>query len=298
MSAPRSIVPGVTYLVSRRCLGRMFLLRPSAKINQIFEFCLAMAVARTGCQVHAYCAMSNHYHLVVTDVRGNLPEFMHWFNEYVAKCCNAELGRWESFWAPTSYSGVRLMDGEAIMKALVYTYTNPVEAGLVGSHQQWPGAKSLPSEIGGRAKVLDRPVGFFRENGPVPERAALSLVPPPMLQRERSDWLHDLNERLAAREVELRADFKRRGVPFLGPRDVLRQPPSGRPKHAEPRRGLSPQVATRDKWKRIETLQRLKKFLDDYRAAWLAFTSGDRTAIFPYGTYAMQLRFGVACSGP
>ena len=32
-----------------------------------------------------------------------------WLNECVAKCVNAELGRWESFWAPGSYSCVALV---------------------------------------------------------------------------------------------------------------------------------------------------------------------------------------------
>ena len=130
MSLPRYIVPGVTYLLTRRCFGRQFLLRPSAEVNQIFEFCLAVAAARSGCEVHAYCVLSNHYHLVVTDPDGKLPVFMHWLNEYVAKCVNSVLGRWESFWAPGSYSQVSLADEEDVMAKLVYTMTNPVSAGL------------------------------------------------------------------------------------------------------------------------------------------------------------------------
>ena len=298
MSAPRRVVPGVTYFVSRRCFGRMFLLRPSRKMNQIFEFCLAVAAKKTGCIVHADCGMSNHFHLVVTDVHGNLPEFMRWLNEFVAKCGNAELGRWESFWAPASYSAVALVDEEAVMKALVYTYTNPVSAGLVRSHKRWPGAISLPSEMGGAAKVIKRPTGFFRKNGPVPETACLQLEPPPAFERDRSEWLPDLKARVAAREAEIRRELEHKGRRFLGRRGVLRQSPYGRPKNAEHRRGLNPRVATRDKWKRIEALQCLKKFLDDYRAAWLEFAAGDRSVVFPFGTYAMRVRFGVVCNGP
>lgn len=298
MSAPRRVVPGVTYLLTRRCFGRLFLLRPSRKLNQIFEFCLAVASARTGCLVHSYSALSNHYHLVVTDVRGNLPEFMHWFNEYVAKCVNVELGRWESFWAPGSYSAVALVDKESVMRALVYSYTNPVEARLVRSHKQWPGANSLPAQMGDSAKVIDRPTGFFRANGPVPESASLKLVPPPIFGRDRKRWLPELLARIAAREAKTRAEVTRRGVGFLGRRRVLRQSPKARPKNAEPRRGLNPRVATRDKWRRIEVLQRLKQFLVDYRAAWLAFARGDRSVAFPSGTYAMQVRFKVTCHGP
>ena len=131
MSQPRQILPGTTYFVSRRCAQRQFLLRPSRRVNRIFRFCLAVAAKRTGIQLHAYCALSNHYHLVLTDPGGTLPEFMHWFNEYVAKSLNALLGRWEAVWAPGSYSAVRLVDSNAVLNELVYVYTNPVEAGLV-----------------------------------------------------------------------------------------------------------------------------------------------------------------------
>jgi REP element-mobilizing transposase RayT len=298
MSAPRFVVPGATYLLTRRCFGRRLLLRPCPEINQIFKFCLAIAANRTGVRVHAYCVLSNHYHIVATDPDGTLPIFMHWLNEYVAKCVNARLGRWESFWAPGSYSSVALEDADAIVKRLVYTYVNPVAAGLVRSHAGWPGARSQPGDIGGTCEVVDRPEGFFRDNGSVPETAVLRLVPPPSFQDERSSWLPDLEEQTRARESSICAEFDQKGRRFLGARHALRQSPLSRPSGFEPRRGLNPRVATRDKWKRVESLQRLKSFLHDYRSAWKKFAGGDRSAIFPFGTYSMHIRFGVCVNGP
>jgi putative transposase len=298
MSAPRFVVPGVTYLLTRRCFGRQLLLRPCPEVNQIFKFCLAVAAARTGVRVHAYCVLSNHYHIVATDPDGNLPVFMHWLNEYVAKCVNAHLGRWESFWAPGSYSSVALEDDGAIMNRLVYTYVNPVLSGLVRTFGQWPGARSRPAEIGRASETVHRPAGFFRDNGLVPKTAVLQLVPPANLRSGDSGWLPALEEQIRVRESEIRAKFDQEGRRFLGRPRVLRQSPLSRPRGGEPRRGLSPRVATRDKWKRIESLQRLKEFLLDYRAAWREFARGDRSVAFPFGTYAMRIRYGVCCNGP
>ena len=298
MSAPRFVAPGITYLLTRRCFGRRLLLRPGPEINRIFKFCLAVAAARTGIRIHNYCLLSNHYHIVATDPHGTVPVFMHWLNEYVAKCVNAKLGRWESFWAPGSYSSVALGDDEAVVERLVYTYTNPVSACLVRTQTEWPGARSEPDDMGGAAEIVQRPDGFFRDNGPVPETAVLRLVPPPVFHDDRSSWLPVLRERIRVRESEICAKFDREGRRFLGRRRVLRQSPRSRPGNAEPRRGLNPRVAARDKWKRIESLQRLKGFLSDYRAAWKMFSEGDRSAVFPFGTYAMRLRFGVACNEP
>ncbi len=293
MSAPRFIAPRTTYLLTRRCFGRQFLLRPSPKINQIFEFCLAAAAARADCQIHAYCVLSNHYHLVVTDLHGNLPVFMHWLNEYVAKCVNAVLGRWESFWAPGSYSSVALTDEDDVIAKLVYVFTNPVAAGLVRTHADWPGAHSRPEQIGGPSKPVSRPEGFFREKGPVPESLSLELVPPPGFTCNA--WVSDLQARIEARESEIRAVLGANGRRFLGRQRVLEQSPWGRPTGAEPRRGLAPRVAARDKWKRVAVLQRLKAFLNTYREALRQFVGGHRTVTFPFGTYAMRVRFGVTC---
>ncbi|MCK5797667.1 MAG: transposase [Deltaproteobacteria bacterium] len=85
MTKPRPIEKGATYLLTRRCFQRQFLLAPSALTNQIVTYCLGIAAERYGIDLHAFCFMSTHYHLVATDPRGELPEFMRWLNEFIAK---------------------------------------------------------------------------------------------------------------------------------------------------------------------------------------------------------------------
>lgn len=298
MSQPRQILPGTIYFVSRRCAQRQFLLRPSRKVNRIFRFCLAVAAQRTGIQLHAYCALSNHYHLVLTDPGGKLPEFMHWVNEYVAKSINALLGRWEAVWAPGSYSAVRLVDSQAVLKELVYVYTNPVDAGLVRRARDWPGALSLPAHMTASPMEIRRAAGFFRDKGPVPSASLLELSIPPVLIRELDNPIQRLERMVREREKELQQRAREQGMRFLGRRKVLRQSPWGRPSDAEPRRGLNPRVACRDKWKRVETLQRLKEFLADYRESRRRYLDGETDVRFPPGTYWLRVRLGVLCSGP
>jgi REP element-mobilizing transposase RayT len=298
LSQPRQVLPGTTYLVSRRCAQRQFLLRPSRRVNHLFRFCLAFAAQRTGVQLHAYCVLSNHYHLVLTDPNGNLPEFMHWLNEYVAKAINALLGRWEALWAPGSYSAVRLVDSRAVLRELVYLYTNPVEAGLVRRARDWPGVHSLPSHMTAPPMRIRRSPGFFRDNGPVAGSAELELSIPPALIRDLDDAPRLLERMVREREKELQQQVKARGSSFFGRKKVLRQSPWGRPDSPEPRRGLNPRIACRDKWKRIETLQRLKEFVAAYREARQRYLAGMTDVRFPVGTYWMRVRLGVLCSGP
>jgi putative transposase len=104
MTAPRQVLPGTTYLVTRRCSQRQFLLRPSKRTNQIFGYLLAIAATRFRIEVHAFCVMSNHVHLVVTDTDARLPAFSQFLDSLVARTMNALLARWEHFWGPSSYS--------------------------------------------------------------------------------------------------------------------------------------------------------------------------------------------------
>jgi hypothetical protein len=242
--------------------------------------------------------MSNHIHIVATDTHGVLPEFMHWLNEYIAKCTNAHLGRWESFWAPGSYSAVRLVGPEDVLAKMVYVLANPVEAGLVRTARKWPGAISLPEDLVRPSLEVSRPEGFFRGTGPMPKKVLLELDVPDALVDLAGDPVGRLVREVEAREEEVRIAHRERGLGFVGPREVLKQSPFRRPESTERRRGLSPRIAAANKWHRIEVAQRLKSFRDAYREARRTYVEGDRSVLFPWGTYWMRVRLGVQCSGP
>ena len=142
MTLPRQILPGTTYFVTRRCSEQRFFLNPSPKTNAIFAFCLAWAAKVYGIQLHAFCVMSNHWHAVLTDPYGRLPQFMEHVHKYVAKCLNLSLMRQESLWSSHGYSAVVLPTEVEVLDKMVYTLGNPVKAGLVQKARDWPGLSS------------------------------------------------------------------------------------------------------------------------------------------------------------
>lgn len=294
MTAPRQVLPGTTYLVTRRCAQRQFLLKPSGTTNAIFAYLLAVAAGRFGIQLHAFCVLSNHFHLVLTDPHARLPAFHQFLDALVARAVNASLGRWESFWAPNSYSAVRLVDASDILDKSAYVLANPAAAGLVRSGRSWPGLWSAPERIGGEAMEVRRPKEFFDEKGCLPERAELELTPPPGFE-SAEEFREGLVAALEEREEEAAREA---GGGFLGVARVLAQRPTGRPGSGEPRRGLSPRVAARDKWKRVEALARLVEFVRSYRSAWLARRAGESGVTFPLGTYLLRVLHGVPCAAP
>jgi REP element-mobilizing transposase RayT len=286
-------------MVTRRCSERRFFLRPSALTNLVFQYCLAYAAEQTGVALHAWVAMSNHWHAVVTDPEARLPEFMAHVNKLVGKCINASLGRWESLWSPEKFSAVALEDEDAVLDKLLYVLGNPVEASLVASWRQWPGAISGPRACASEPRRVLLPEVFFREDGGMPKALRLrATVPPCFSKLGPKRFAAKLAAGLKAHEAQLRKDNAAKGLTILGRKAVLDQDPFERPESYDPRRGLNPRIACKDKWRRIEALGRRKEFLEAYRKAWEWFKEGKKDVVFPEGTYWMCRHAGCECTPP
>jgi REP element-mobilizing transposase RayT len=295
MTAPRQILPGTIYLLTRRCSEQRFFLRPSALTTDIFLYVLAVAASRHGVLVHAACVLSNHYHLVVTDPRAELPAFMQYLDSLVARATNASIGHWEGFWSSEgSYSAVTHATPDDVIEKIAYTLANPVAAGLVQHGAEWPGLRTAPELLGDGTIIARQPQRFFRAKGDMPDSAALVLTTPPgfsSAEEFRSKVL-DACQRL---EAKLRRDAQVARRPFLGRARVLAQHPFARPSGAAPRRNLNPRVAGRDPLKRIEALLALKVFRRAYREARDARRAGVQEVVFPAGTYLLRVQHGVSC---
>ncbi len=297
MTAPRQVLPGTTYLITRRCAQRQMLLRPSSETSAIFLYVLALAARRFGVLVHAFCVLSNHFHLVVTDPDARLPAFAQYLNSLVARAVNASLGRWESFWAPASYSAVALAGPEDVVAKIAYVLANPVAGGLVRRAREWPGLWTSPEQLGVAKLAAPRPSTFFRRRGSVPDGAELELALPPGFESARE--LQDAIIRaLESEEDRVQREHDQEGRRFAGAARVLSRSPTSRPPSDEPRRALRPRFAARDPQKRSAARSRLSEFWRAYRRSWTARRSGALGVIFPAGTYLLRIMHGVPCAAP
>ena len=277
------MLPGITYLVTRRCSERRFFLRPDPEVTGTFEYLLGLLSGKHGIEIHAYVVMSNHYHLVLTDVRGRLPEFQRELNSLLARSINAFRDRWESLWNRDSYSAVALLEDGDVISKMAYTLVNPVAARLVNRARQWEGATSVGMRFG-RARRIARPHGFFGEE--MPEEVELVLVRPRCCDSMSDEGLRGVVER----EVKRReAEHGQRGK-AMGMAEVMRQDWNGCPDSFAPRRGLRPTVAGANRWARIEALQRSAAWLRAYKEALARFVGGERDVEFPKGTWWMCAR--------
>jgi putative transposase len=291
VSLARPIVPGRVYLMTRRCSERRFFLRPDHKTNQAFLYCLAEAAERFGVQIIGFLAMSNHYHAVVVDPLGRLPDFACHFHQMLAKVLNVRWSRWENFWSTEPPTYTWLVDPSDIFDKLLYCLLNPLSDDLVDSVGNWPGASSW-ALLGGRELVVRRPRIYFRACGVMPEAVTLKLVVPPRVGLTLAGWCARVHDAVQGRERELREHRLANRIDILGRKAVRAASAFDSPKTSAPRRTRRPLVASKDMWRRILALDEIVRFRRAYVEARARFAEGVRDVLFPTGTFAL-LRLGV-----
>lgn len=295
MSLPRAVIPGRTYLITRRCSERRFFLRPDRETNNAFIYCLAVAARKYGIEVIFTTTMSNHHHTGVVDVEGRLPDFLAYFHKLIAKHQNALRGRWENMWAVEQTSAVELVGDTDIFEKMVYAFANPVAAHLIERVHHWPGVSSMAATIADRPLEAKRPHTFFDPDGDMPASVSLPLhLPSALAPVSREEFVSRLRQRVADAETNAANARRESGRGLVGRSAVRRQHWNDSPRSHEPRRRLAPRVASKNTWRRIEALARSKSWLEAYRRARHSFIRGG-VASFPVGTFWLRRHAGVSC---
>ena len=298
MTQPRLIVPGAVHLITRRTVLRYHLFAPDPRVRGIFLYCLAIASQRTGVLVNAVVLMSTHPHLIVTDVEGRLPEFLHFLNRHVALATKV-LRKWDgSVWDREPTSVVELRTPRAVIESTAYATVNPVEAGLVAYAKDWPGITTRPAELGLAVWRVERPEEYFRpDDDKWPPHVELRLSMPRAAAElgvtdERFREL--VAEEVALLEEAARAKAKELGRAFLGVDRCRKLSPFRRAHSSEPARERNPCFAVgrgnADAF--VEAAARLRAFRLAYREVFASWRLGRRDVAFPPGTWLMHHRHG------
>ena len=292
MSQPRQILPGTTYLITRRTMLRHLLLRPDDRMTHLIIYALAVSAARFRLQVHALCTMSTHVHLVVTDTDGVLPRFLQFFHRIVALGTKV-LRRWDGpVWDHRHTSLVRLSTDAAVVEKIAYVVANPVAAGLVENPNHWPGAKVRVDQMGGGKLRARRPSFYFKpSNAQWPADATLPITLPPSLATQgRKMFTEMVGAEVARLVAEARGAMGQQGV--LGAEHAQAVSPEARATTPEPRGETDPTFAigrnqSRHVWN--AAVATVRAFRASYRNALKDWRGGLRDTIFPSGTWWMRV---------
>jgi hypothetical protein len=276
------------------------LFRPDAEITRLIVYSLSVSARRFGIQVHALCAMSTHVHLVLTDVHGLLPNFLHLFHRLVALGTKV-LRTWEGpVWDHEATSAVLLLTRQAMVEKIAYTLANPVAAGLVRRAHEWPGATVHVDEIGCGALHATRPdVYFDATNSQWPREERLSLTLPPSIEEgDAADFRHDVAAELAREEAQAHETLKMRGVAVVGSKRAVVVSPHARVTSIEELRGRNPTFAVGQGNGNMlkRAVAALRAFRSSYREALAVWRTGMRHVVFPAGTWWMRVLHAVVVS--
>ena len=283
VTLPRPVLANTASMVTRRCTQRQYMLTPNGACNNAVIYCIIVAARKTGVCILDFMTMPNHLHDALFDPRGELVAFYTEFHRLLAKCRNAQLGRWENFWDSKQTNVVRLETPDDIMDKLVYIATNPVTAGLVETVEDWPGACGYHALITGEPLRATRPAEYFDEDGDMPTEVEMVLRIPPELG-DHHVFIAKLKRLVEGVEREEARKRHETGRTVLGRNAVMRRSWRESPTSKAPRRGLRPTIAAKDLWRRLEAIQRRRDFLSRYRIARQALLAGTPTP-FPIGTY-------------
>lgn len=127
--------PGLYHLVSRGAGGIPIFLDDDDRL--LFLHLFARTLRRMDWSLHAYCLMTNHYHLLVLTKTANLSAGMHVLNGTYARGFNERHGRRGHLFGARFYS-VEIEDDDHFERAGLYVVENAVRAGMCKVWTDWP----------------------------------------------------------------------------------------------------------------------------------------------------------------
>lgn len=128
--------PGTWHHVMNRVGGRRIVFRSDAD-RECFLALVAEMGDRFGVEVHAFCLLGNHYHLLVRSTDGRLSEAMKWLGSQFTRRVNASRGVDGAIFRGRFHSVLVKRDGHLVW-LFRYVNANPLDLGWTGPLAEYP----------------------------------------------------------------------------------------------------------------------------------------------------------------
>jgi REP element-mobilizing transposase RayT len=280
-------------------------MRPSPLLNDILLGVLGRAQRLYEVEIVGYSFLSNHYHLLVwVDRADRLSDFMRYFQGNAAREIARLTGWKDRIWADR-YDAILVTDEEeAQVKRLSYVLSNCVKENLVARVADWPGVHCARPLLAGEWVVegtwFDRRMEYnARLRGKEPEPREFTRTEQVVLS-QLPCWKHLTPEAYRARIVHLvqeiegtaEAACQESQIQPVGADGIRAQNPETRPKKLK--KSPAPFVHAATKAARKAAWEAYSVFVAAFRDAADRLKAGDRSAVFPIGSFPPRLPFVTA----
>jgi len=133
--------PGAFYHITSRGNERKPIFRIKRDYERFLGY-LESATERYGAQIHCFCLMHNHYHLLLEIPRGNLRQILHHLNTSYTNYFNARSGRVGHLFQGR-YRSILVEKDIYALELSRYIHLNPVRASLVKHPLGYPWSSYL-----------------------------------------------------------------------------------------------------------------------------------------------------------
>lgn len=288
-------LPGDYYLVTCRVLLRRYLFKPDRAITNAFKYLFGEYARQHGIRIFAVCVMSTHYHLVVLDTRGLLPNFLRDVNRSIANVVKARY-RTSGAVFQQEPSKVKLHGARAVVDKIGYVVANPVAAGAVRSPREWPGLRTRLSDMGRSEMVGTRPEHYFGRRKTMRPDASFAVEMPPVVLAAYGPEgaTNELAAAIEAKVAEARAEVSRKGWTYLGARRAANVSPFKQAVAYEVFGARNPDLSTYglSQEEAANVKREYIAFHFAYQECRRRMLRGETDVRWPPGTWAMVQHFG------
>ena len=185
---PRFVLPGYPQNVIQRGNNRQRILFDEADYWFLWEK-ISTAAGRFHCDVHAYCLMPNHFHLLLTPRREDgIGKLMQYVGRYYVRYFNHRYDRTGTLWEGR-YRATLIDPHAYLIPCSRYMELNPVRAGLVPDPEDYEWSSYLYNSTGRKDALIT----------PHPEYIALGKTLKARRSAYRTGFQQPLGEPLLAR---------------------------------------------------------------------------------------------------
>lgn len=138
---------GAWYHVMNRGINRNNIFFNDKQRHAFLRF-LNEATKIYGIEIHAYCLMNNHYHIIIHTPRGNISQAMKYLNSRYAQFVNLSMKR-DGPLFKGRFKAIIISADDYLLTLSRYIHLNPLEAKLVNDIQLYTWS-SLPIYLGKR----------------------------------------------------------------------------------------------------------------------------------------------------